>query len=109
MRLQVENLTILDEATTRVLEVGGVRLRLLGLGGALVVAKMFDNGEGSATIAGGGGTMWTTALQIGELIDTAQRVSRPVIYIDASLRLAADFLLIAHAHFRCTTRARRDF
>ena len=32
-------------------------------------------GEGHATIAGGGGTMWTTALQIGELIDTAQRVS----------------------------------
>lgn len=55
-----------------------MRLRLLGLGGALVVAKMFDNGEGSATIAGGGGTMWTTALQIGELIDTAQRV-RPAM------------------------------
>lgn len=72
---QVENLTILDEATTRVVEVGGVRLRLLGLGGAVVVAKMFDNGEGSATIAGGGGTMWTTALQMGELLDTAQRVS----------------------------------
>jgi len=52
-----------------------VRLRLLGLGGAVVVAKMFDNGEGSATIAGGGGTMWTTALQMGELLDTAQRVS----------------------------------
>lgn len=52
-----------------------MRLRLLGLGGAVVVAKMFDNGEGSATIAGGGGTMWTTALQMGELLDTAQRVS----------------------------------
>lgn len=32
-------------------------------------------GEGFATIAGGQGTMWTTALQIGELVDTAQRVS----------------------------------
>lgn len=33
-------------------------------------------GEGNATIAGGQGTMWTTALQIGELIDTAQRVRK---------------------------------
>lgn len=41
----IPNLTVLDEATTRVLEVGGVRLRLFGLGGALVMAKMFDNGE----------------------------------------------------------------
>jgi hypothetical protein len=31
-------------------------------------------GEGYATIAGGQGTMWTTALQIGELVDTAARV-----------------------------------
>lgn len=32
-------------------------------------------GEGHGSIAGAQGTMWTTALQIGELIDTAQRVS----------------------------------
>ena len=31
-------------------------------------------GDGYASIAGGMGTMWTTALQIGELVDTAQRV-----------------------------------
>lgn len=31
-------------------------------------------GEGHGSIAGAQGTMWTTALQIGELIDTAQRV-----------------------------------
>jgi hypothetical protein len=31
--------------------------------------------KGSATIAGGHGTMWTTILQIGELVDTAQKVS----------------------------------
>jgi hypothetical protein len=40
----IDNLTVLDEATTRCLEIGGVKLRLLGLGGALVMAKMFDNG-----------------------------------------------------------------
>lgn len=37
--------------------------------------NIVDNGEGHATIAGAQGTMWTTALQIGELVDTAQRVS----------------------------------
>lgn len=41
---KIPNLTVLDEATTRAVDVGGVRLRLLGLGGALVMAKMFDNG-----------------------------------------------------------------
>lgn len=54
-----------------------MKLRLFGLGGALVSHKLFDNGEGRATIAGGQGTAWTTALQIGELVDTAQRVYDP--------------------------------
>jgi hypothetical protein len=72
---KVPNLQILDEATTRAIEVGGIKLRLLGLGGAVVMHKLFDNGEGLATIAGGQGTMWTTMLQIGELVDTAQKVS----------------------------------
>ncbi|BGP07053.1 hypothetical protein JCM10049v2_002883 [Rhodotorula toruloides] len=71
----IPNLTVLDEATTRVLLIGGVRLRLFGLGGAVVPHKLFDNGTGTATIAGGQGTMWTTVLQIGELVDTAQKAS----------------------------------
>ncbi len=71
---RVPNLHVLDEATTRAIEVGGVKLRLLGLGGAVVLHKLFDNGLGNATIAGGQGTMWTTILQIGELVDTAQKV-----------------------------------
>ena len=70
----VPNLNILDEATSHAIDVGGVRLRLFGLGGAVVLHKLFDNGEGAATIAGGQGTMWTTILQIGELVDTAQKV-----------------------------------
>lgn len=78
---KIENLHILDEATTAAIEVGGVRLRLLGLGGAVVLHKLFDNGEGAATIAGGQGTMWTTILQIGELIDTAQKV-RKSLYLE---------------------------
>ncbi|PSR77057.1 hypothetical protein PHLCEN_2v8090 [Hermanssonia centrifuga] len=111
----VDNLHVLDEATTRVLDLGGVKLRLLGLGGALVPHKMFDNGDGSATIAGGQGTMWTTALQIGELVDTAQRVfdqtetrllvthaspGREGIIAQLSLILKADLTISAGLHFR---------
>lgn len=73
----VQNLAILDEATSRLVEVGGVKLRLLGLGGTVADHKLFDYGEGHGSIAGAQGTMWTTALQIGELIDTAQRTFSP--------------------------------
>ena len=112
---EVENLHIIDEATSRCLDVGGVKLRLLGLGGALVPHKMFDNGEGSATIAGGHGTMWTTALQIGELVDTAQRTYDPSetrllvshaspgregIIAQLALVLKADLTISAGLHFR---------
>ncbi|GAA5821920.1 hypothetical protein JCM11251_004780 [Rhodosporidiobolus azoricus] len=111
----IPNLTVLDEATTRVLLIGGVRLRLFGLGGAVVPHKLFDNGSGTATIAGGQGTMWTTILQIGELVDTAQKVYDPsetrVLISHASpgregllaqlaLVLKADLTISAGLHFR---------
>lgn len=111
----IPNLTVLDEATTRAIDVGGVRLRLLGLGGALVSHKLFDNGDGNATIAGAGGTMWTTALQIGELVDTAQRVHDPAetrlllshaspgregLIAQLALALKADLTVSAGLHFR---------
>ncbi|ETS59778.1 ser thr protein phosphatase [Moesziomyces aphidis] len=112
---QVNNLHVLDEASTKAIEVGGVRLRLFGLGGAVVLHKLFDNGEGAATIAGGQGTMWTTALQIGELVDTAQKTFDPtetrVLITHASpgregllaqlaLALKADLTISAGLHFR---------
>ncbi|KAH9950137.1 hypothetical protein B0H21DRAFT_724989 [Amylocystis lapponica] len=111
----IENLHVLDETTTRCLDIGGVKLRLLGLGGALVPHKMFDNGDGNATIAGGQGTMWTTALQIGELVDTSQRVFDPTetrllvthaspgregIINQLGLVLKADLTISAGLHFR---------
>ncbi|THV04486.1 hypothetical protein K435DRAFT_850754 [Dendrothele bispora CBS 962.96] len=114
----IPNLHVLDEATTRLLDIGGVKLRLLGLGGALVPHKMFDNGDGNATIAGGQGTMWTTALQIGELVDTAQRVfdstetrllvthaspGREGIISQLALYLKTDLTLSAGLHFRYAT------
>ncbi|KAG6885783.1 hypothetical protein C0993_009888 [Termitomyces sp. T159_Od127] len=114
----IDNLHVLDEATTRCIELGGVKLRLLGLGGALVPHKMFDNGDGHATIAGGQGTMWTTALQIGELVDTAQRVydntetrvlvthaspGREGIIAQLALVVKADITISAGLHFRYAT------
>ena len=112
---KVEKLHIIDEASSRLLEVGGVKLRLLGLGGAVVMHKLFDNGEGRTTIAGGQGTMWTTLLQMGELVDTANRVYDPTetrVFVthasparegllnQLSVTLKADFSLSAGLHFR---------
>ncbi|CAO3617431.1 unnamed protein product [Cunninghamella echinulata] len=111
----VPNLHILDEATSHLLDIGGVKLRLFGLGGAVIQHKLFDNGEGTDTIAGGAGTMWTTALQIGELVETAQIVYDPSetrvlvthaspgregLLAQLSLHLKADFTISAGLHFR---------
>ncbi|CAG8649977.1 17757_t:CDS:2, partial [Funneliformis caledonium] len=111
---KVHNLFILDEANTYVIDVGGVSLRLFGLGGAVVQHKLFDNGDGIATIAGGHGTMWTTILQIGELVDTAQKVFDPTetrvlvthaspgregLLAQLSVVLRADFTISAGLHF----------
>lgn len=106
---EVDNLMVLDEALTRSLEVGGIKLRLFGLGGGVQMHKMcesrvreagserqisyiedsftssVDNGDGVATIAGGNGTIWATALQIGELVDTAERVSSRSPYYPQSI------------------------
>ncbi|CAG8488741.1 8436_t:CDS:10 [Paraglomus brasilianum] len=112
---EIRNLFILDESTSYLIDVGNVNLRLYGLGGAVVPHKLFDNGEGIGTIAGGAGTMWTTILQIGELVDTAQRHYDPtetrVLVTQASpgrhglltqlaITLRADFTISAGLHFR---------
>ena len=111
----MDKLHIIDEARSMLLEIGGVKLRLLGLGGAVVMHKLFDNGEGRTTIAGGQGTMWTTLLQMGELVDTANRVYDPTetrvfithasparegILNQLSVTLKADFSISAGLHFR---------
>ncbi|GAM89886.1 hypothetical protein ANO11243_079260 [Dothideomycetidae sp. 11243] len=115
---KIDNLHIIDEAHSRLLDVGGLKLRLLGLGGAVVMHKLFDNGDGRTTIAGGQGTMWTTILQMGELVDTANRVYDPtetrVFVTHASparegllnqlaVTLKADFSISAGLHFRYTS------
>ncbi|KAI9826600.1 MAG: hypothetical protein M1832_006196 [Thelocarpon impressellum] len=112
---KVDKLHIIDEANSRLLEVGGVKLRLLGLGGAVVMHKIFDNSQGRTTIAGGHGTMWTTLLQMSELVDTANRVYDPTetrVFVthasparegllnQLSVTLKADFSISAGLHFR---------
>lgn len=112
---KIDNLHVIDESHSRLLDIGGVKLRLLGLGGAVVMHKLFDNGEGRTTIAGGQGTMWTTLLQMGELIDTANRVYDPTetrvlvthasparegLLNQLSVTLKADFSISAGLHFR---------
>ncbi|KAI9457631.1 hypothetical protein BJY52DRAFT_1204537 [Lactarius psammicola] len=115
----IENLHLIVGATTRCLHIGRIKLRLLGLGGAFVTRKLFDNGEGEGTtIAGGKGTTWITALQIGELVNAAQRVYDPTetrllvtyaspgregVLASLALVLKADLTLSAGLHFRYTS------
>jgi len=40
-----------------------------------ILAHTDQIGDGKASIAGGQGTMWATALQIGELVEMAEKVS----------------------------------
>ncbi|RKP08809.1 hypothetical protein THASP1DRAFT_15136, partial [Thamnocephalis sphaerospora] len=75
-RYIVKNLKILDEVSTHLLDLGGLHLRLLGLGGSIIRHKLFDHGDACAgTMAGGGGMMWASLLQLGELMETASRVA----------------------------------
>lgn len=112
---KISNLNIVDESASKLISVGGLNIRLLGLGGAVVLHKLFDNGEGKSTIAGGQGTMWTTVLQIGELLHTADRTfsttetrllmthhspGREGLLSQLAHTVKADFTLSAGLHFR---------
>ncbi|GHJ88725.1 hypothetical protein NliqN6_5127 [Naganishia liquefaciens] len=112
---EVKNLCILDESVTRSIEIGGLKLRLFGLGGGLQMHRIFDNGEGTGTIAGGNGTIWTTALQIGELVDSAERsydptetrilvthgsIGRDAMLGQVALAVKADLTISGALHFR---------
>ncbi|ODV92254.1 hypothetical protein CANCADRAFT_18138, partial [Tortispora caseinolytica NRRL Y-17796] len=115
----IENLHIVDEASTYLIETNqGVKLRVFGVGGAVVMHKLFDNGVGTSTIAGGQGTMWVTMIQLGRLIQTASSVfdpsetriflshastARDGILAQIALTLKADFTVSAGLHFRCGT------
>lgn len=73
----VPNLFLLDELNSYTFWMGGVEVRLLGLGGSIVYHKLFDLGDGSEEAAGSQGAMWATLPQIGQLLETAERTHRP--------------------------------
>ena len=114
----VPNLHIVDETCAPVIDMGGVRLRLFGLGGAIVPHKLFDHGVGLGSIAGAHGTVWATMLQLGELVETAQHVydtsetrvlityaspAREGLIAQLALALNADFTISGGLHLRYTT------
>ncbi|KAI3626468.1 hypothetical protein CBS9595_001829 [Malassezia furfur] len=74
---RVPNLHVLDETTTHALDIGGLRLRLLGLGGAVVLHKLFDHGAATTTMGGAQGATWVTMLQLGALVESAQQAYDP--------------------------------
>ena len=111
----VPNLHIIDEISTHAITVpSGHTIRLFGLGGSLVLHRLFDNGDGSSTIAGSPGVMWTTVLQMGQLITTVRKsfdpseihvfVSHPApsregLLAQLALALRADFTISSGLHF----------
>ncbi|WBW72060.1 DUF2433 metallo phosphatase superfamily conserved fungal protein [Schizosaccharomyces osmophilus] len=111
----IPNLNIIDELHSHLLQIGDLKIRLLGLGGPYVPFKLFDNGEGKGTIAGAQGTTWTTVLQMGELIETAKScldreetrvfithhpIGREGVFCQLATVLQADITLSAGLHFR---------
>lgn len=112
---KVPNLFLVDETSTRSLSLGGVKFRFFGLGGAYFPLRLFDNGNGKSTMAGAGGTMWSTVLQMGELIETARSVfdksetrvflshhspGREALLLQLASELRADFTVSAGLHFK---------
>lgn len=111
----VPNLHIVDESATHRIETGsGVSVRVMGLGGNLLLHRFFDNGDGASTIAGTYGLMWTTALQMGQLIQTVHKnfspqevrlfvchpcPSREGLLAQLALSLRADFTVSSGLHF----------
>lgn len=115
----VKNLFVIDETTTYAIETpNGPKLRLAGIGGALVLNRFFDNGDGLSRIAGTHGFMWTTALQIGQLIQTVKAAFDPSetnilithpspmrepLMLLLALTLRADFTLSSCLHLLYST------
>lgn len=116
----VPNLHLIDENTTFRIPTkmasgeNGPGIRIFGIGGSLILHRLFDNGDGVSTIAGTPGLMWTTALQIGQLIQTVRNSfleteirffvthpcpSREGLLLQLATALRADFTLSSGLHF----------
>lgn len=115
-KYRVPNLHIIDESTTYTIKTPlGPTIRLFGLGGSLVLHRLFDHGDGSLSIAGSPGVMWTTLLQIGQLISTVRKSfipseirvfvshpspSREGLLAQLAVALRTDFTISSGLHFR---------
>lgn len=73
----VPNLYILNQDSSFTISLDGNTLRLFGLGGAFLYHRFFDIGHGSPTTAGADGVMWSTLIQLGNLIDLSERYKDP--------------------------------
>ena len=69
---------------------GRLKIRLLGLGGGIVYEHFFNIGQGSDGVAGEEGRIWVTLLQVGELLELAEKS-----YSDDEIRI---FMSHASAH-----------
>jgi hypothetical protein len=111
---KVDNLHIIDEASSRLLDIGGVKLRLLGLGGAVVMHKLFDNGKARRRLLAGKApcgrhccrwasssilrTACTIQRKLASLSLTLHQLEKD--YSTNSVTLKADFSISAGLHFR---------
>ncbi|KAI9292445.1 hypothetical protein K502DRAFT_367606 [Neoconidiobolus thromboides FSU 785] len=70
----IDNLYFIDQQYSPILEIGELKVRFFGLGGAFVRNKLFDHGTGSGYLAGNEDGAWVTLLQIGELIEMSNKI-----------------------------------
>lgn len=73
----VPNLYILFPNASYTIPCGELVLRVFGLGGYLTHDRLFNLGAGDGLISGDSGHCWVNFLQIGELLETAQRLPKP--------------------------------
>lgn len=73
----VPNLYIVDHRTSYAISTDHLTLRLFGLGGTFNYHRLFDVGRGSDTVSGGEGSTWANLIQMGELLDMADRYASP--------------------------------
>lgn len=73
----VPNLYILNQDSSFSISLGVHSLRLFGLGGSFMYHRFFDIGQGTASVSGADGSMWSTLIQVGNLIELADRYKDP--------------------------------
>ncbi len=69
----IPNLYILNQDSSYTIAVEGQTVRLFGLGGAILYHRFFDIGQGNTQVCGSEGIVWSTLIQIGSLLELAER------------------------------------